>query len=50
MNVFDYMIFDGKVAMIAGKQEVNGVVISSEDMYQNAKAIFEITWKLLPNP
>lgn len=50
VSVFDYMIFEGKIAMIAGKQELNGILIVNDDMYQNAKALFEMLWNLLPSP
>ncbi len=50
VSVFDYMIFDGKIAMIAGKKEPNGVLIINDDMYQNAKTLFEMLWNLLPIP
>ncbi len=49
-SVFDYMIFEGKIAMVAGKEEPNGILIVNEDMYQNAVALFEMVWKLLPVP
>ncbi len=48
-TVFDYMIFDGKIAMIAGKPEVYGVLIQSRDVYDNAKSLFEMLWDLLPD-
>jgi sugar-specific transcriptional regulator TrmB len=47
-QVFDYMIFDGKIAMISGKDELNGVIISNENLFHNAKSLFEILWGLLP--
>jgi len=48
ISVFDYMIFDGKIAMITGKQEPKGILIVNDDMYKNAKALFEMLWRLLP--
>lgn len=50
VSVFDYMIFDGKIAMIAGREEVNGILIINDEMYQNSKSIFELFWKTLPDP
>jgi sugar-specific transcriptional regulator TrmB len=49
-TVFDYMIFDGKIAMVGGKRDFNGIVIVNEEMFQNAKALFEVLWNLLPQP
>lgn len=50
ISVFDYMIFEGNIAMITGKPEPNGILIVNDDMYQNAKALFEMLWNLLPSP
>lgn len=50
VSVFDYLIFDGQIAMISGKEELDGIIIQSDNMYQNAKVIFEMLWSLLPKP
>jgi sugar-specific transcriptional regulator TrmB len=50
ISLFDYMIFDGKIAMIAGKQEISGILIDNAELYDNAKILFELMWKLLPEP
>jgi len=49
-EIFDYMIFEGKIAMIAGENEANGILIINDNMYRNAKALFELLWQLLPEP
>jgi len=48
---FDYMIFNGKIAMItcAGIHP-SGVVITDKDLYENSKLLFEMMWDLLPEP
>jgi sugar-specific transcriptional regulator TrmB len=50
ISVFDYIIFGGKIAMIAGAQDPNGIIIINDDLYQNAKVLFEMLWNLLPTP
>lgn len=50
ISIFDYMIFEGNIAMITGKPEPNGILIVNDDMFQNAKALFEMLWNLLPWP
>ena len=47
-SLFDYMIFEGKIAMIAGPQEPSGILIVNEGMYRNSLALFELLWRLLP--
>lgn len=49
-NIFDYLIFEGKIAMISGAKEINGIVIVNDNLYKNAKALFDMLWHLLPNP
>jgi len=50
ISLYDFMIFEGKIAMISGKDEINGIMVTNEFMYANTKTIFEIMWNLLPNP
>lgn len=50
VSVFDYLIFDGQIAMISGKGELDGLIIQNENMFENAKALFEMLWSLLPDP
>lgn len=48
LELMDYMIFDGKVAIVDLKENVlNGIVISNEDYYRNAKAIHKFIWQFL---
>ena len=47
-SIFDYLIFDGKIAMISGKKELNGIMIINNDLSENAKALFDMLWKLIP--
>lgn len=47
-SVIDYMVFDGNVAVIDLKQNTSGLVISNDDYYKNASAIFDLMWGLLP--
>jgi sugar-specific transcriptional regulator TrmB len=44
----DYMMFDGKVAVVNLQQEVSGFVITNKYYYQNSVAIFKFIWKMLP--
>lgn len=46
---FDFMIFDGKVAIITAKNsDPSGILINNRDIYGNMRFIFDIVWKLLP--
>jgi sugar-specific transcriptional regulator TrmB len=49
VTVFDYMIFDNKIAIITGEADnMSGIVISSVSIYENAKVLFDMMWALLP--
>ena len=48
LSVIDYLIYDGKVAIINPTGKVNGLVISNPFYYANTKAIFEFIWAVLP--
>jgi sugar-specific transcriptional regulator TrmB len=50
LSTFDYMIFDGKIAMISGTEKLNGLMIINTNLYLNARTLFEIMWNLLPDP
>jgi sugar-specific transcriptional regulator TrmB len=50
ISLYDFMIFEGKIAMISGKDEINGIVVTNESMFINTKTIFELMWNLLPKP
>ena len=47
-SVIDYMMFDGKVAIVDLKSATSGIVISNVNYYNNAKAIFDFIWQILP--
>jgi len=47
-DIFDYMIFDGRIAMIAGEKEPSGILVTNDGLYDNAVALFDLLWKLLP--
>jgi sugar-specific transcriptional regulator TrmB len=49
LSVVDYMIYDGKVAIVNIKERATGLIISNQDYYDNAKAIFDFVWKMLPD-
>lgn len=49
-NIFDYMIFDGKIAMIAGEKEPSGILVMNDGLFENAVALFDLLWRLLPDP
>lgn len=49
-DIYDYMIFDGKIAMIAGTKEPNGIIIANAETFRSAVALFELLWRLLPEP
>ncbi len=47
LSVIDYMIFDGKVAIVNLENNTTGIVISNEHYYQNAKSIYQFVWQML---
>lgn len=49
-SIFDYLIFDGKISMITGTDELSGIMIINSDIYLNAKSLFDMLWSLLPDP
>lgn len=48
----DILIYDGKVAIIniADKDNVTGVVLENRDYYNNSVQLFDLLWRLLPEP
>ncbi len=50
LNLFDQMIFDGKIAMVTTSKELNGVIIANQNLYLNSLAIFDTLWNLLSAP
>jgi sugar-specific transcriptional regulator TrmB len=49
LSVVDYIIYDGKVAIINIKENPTGMIIINKDYYENAKEIFNFVWKMLPD-
>lgn len=47
LSLIDYMIFDGKVAIIDLTEDISGIMISNINYYNNAKAIFKLVWQVL---
>jgi len=45
----DYLIYDGKVAMIDAAKGIGGIVIENDSFYQDAKAIHQFIWQFLPS-
>jgi hypothetical protein len=48
----DILIYDGKVAIIntGDKENVTGVVLENRDYYNNSVQLFDLLWRLLPEP
>jgi len=48
----DILIYDGKVAIIniRDKNSVEGVVLENRDYYNNSVQLFDLLWRLLPEP
>lgn len=47
-TIFDYLIFDDKIGMVSGEKDLNGIMIINQDLTDNAKALFDMLWNLLP--
>jgi sugar-specific transcriptional regulator TrmB len=43
----DYILYDGKIAIIDADKGVNGIVIENKNFYENSKAIYEFVWQFL---
>lgn len=50
LDSLDYMLFDGKIAIIdlAEGENINGVIIENETFYNSARSIHKFVWQLLP--
>lgn len=48
----DILLYDGKVAIITikDKESVEGVVLENKDYYNNSIQLFDLLWRLLPEP
>ncbi len=46
----DILIYDGKVSIIniKDKDNIEGVVLSNQDYYNNSKQLFDLLWRFLP--
>lgn len=49
LSVVDYLIYDGKVAIVNIRENPTGMIIINKDYYENAKAIFNFVWSMLPD-
>lgn len=47
LSIIDYMIFDGKVAIVNFEKKVTGILIINERYYNNAKALYGFVWQML---
>lgn len=47
LSVVDYMIYDGKVAIVNIRENPTGMIIINKDYYENAKAIFNFVWEMI---
>jgi sugar-specific transcriptional regulator TrmB len=48
LSAIDYMIFDGKVAIVDLSGQLKGILIENQIYYQNAKSLFQLVWDILP--
>ncbi len=47
LSIIDYMMFDGKVAIVNLEKHTTGILISNNHYYESAKAIYEFVWQML---
>jgi sugar-specific transcriptional regulator TrmB len=48
LSIPDYLIYDGKVAIIEIRDSiVNGILIKSDNFYRSSKTLFVLMWKIL---
>lgn len=47
LSIIDYMMFDGKVAIVNLEKHATGILISNENYYNSAKAIYNLVWQML---
>ncbi len=52
LEATDTIIYDGKVAIINinDRNDLSGVVITNQEYYKNSVQLFDLLWKLLPDP
>ncbi len=52
LEITDYLIYDGKVAIIdiddINKANITGVVIANSNFYNSSKTLFDFIWQVLP--
>lgn len=48
LSIIDYLMFDGKVAIVNLEKHTTGILISNEHYYNNAVALFKFVWQMLP--
>jgi sugar-specific transcriptional regulator TrmB len=49
LSIIDYMIYDDKVAIVNIRDNPTGLIIINKDYYENAKALFNFVWAMLPD-
>jgi sugar-specific transcriptional regulator TrmB len=47
LTAVDILIYEGKVAIVTARNPITGIVIKSDEYYQNSKNIFDLLWQLL---
>lgn len=50
LSALDYIIYDGKIAIIKAVDEPTGIVIKSDELYESSVDIYDFVWSLLPEP
>ncbi len=50
LSALDYVIYDGKIAIIKAVDEPTGIVIKSDELYESSVDIFDFVWSLIPEP
>lgn len=48
----DILIYEGKVAIIniGDQTNITGVILQNQDYYNNSKQLFDLLWRMLPEP
>lgn len=49
IHSMDYLIYEDKITIIRGKPTPLAIVIQNRLLYENAKVLFDLMWRLLPN-
>lgn len=47
ISTVDYVMFDGKLAIISAEEEPSGVMLNSKALYVHSKEIFDFIWSVL---